>query len=943
MTSARTEDDPAEVAAGAGPVGAPVSGAPVDGTPQWPGRRTLLALGALAAAALAVAVATLDPSVPAAISQLTLALASWLTGALLYRRAGELPGPTGGAWRSFALAAVLIGCTEALDPLFAVSTNEDTGSLADLPMLLAAFPAAVGCLRMIGPRLTRDLGSRVGLDVVVVLVAAVLLTEIVVRDALRGAAGPGGSLISVGYPALAALLGGIALVVFAAVAPSRRRAAGWLLLAFLGLCTSGISGSVGAELQHPGIAVVTRVAWVVMLAAGLLAAVADRPAGSRGEDDHGVGRALLGSHLAGSTAMAAVLVLVVQGATGAPVSLLESVTGGLLVLLVFLRSLLGASDGDGLARELRRTEAYFRSLVQDSAHVTVVLDGSGRVSWVSSAVLSQLGWAGRELVGRVLLELVHSDDQAELTRLLGRSGDTATPVVLRLRTRDSGWRDVEVTGGRGTGSPHTPAARRGAVLYLQDVTARRSTELRLERLAYTDHLTGLSNRPRFETALNGARSRAADGFAACVLVVDLDGFKAVNDVAGHEAGDQVLVEVADRLRSVVRDRDLVARLGGDEFGVLVHAGVNEAMALAGRIVAELDTSYRSPATAGEDAGRGPLFPLSCSIGVAQLTAEDDEATAVRHADLALRAAKAAGKNCVRVHADTVDSESGRRTRLARDLPAAFANEELQLVYQPVVGLVERRVLGVEALVRWEHPELGPVLPHEFVILAEDDGLIVPLQRWVLQRATADLAGWLAEGHDLQLGVNISVRHVLAGCLADDVRAALAEAGVPARRLMLELTESMLLGEDERGLTEVTELQTMGCIISLDDFGRGSSSFAHLARFPVDVLKMDRSFVTGLEVDARRAVLVRGVVELGERLGIDVVAGGVETEEQLATLRTLGCRFVQGWLLGRPVPAGDLLPLVDGFDASVLDAPGVVPGRETLPVGSGPGPATLGAR
>jgi diguanylate cyclase (GGDEF)-like protein len=407
------------------------------------------------------------------------------------------------------------------------------------------------------------------------------------------------------------------------------------------------------------------------------------------------------------------------------------------------------------------------------------------------------------------------------------------------------------------------------------------------------------------------------GDTSCLLLLDLDGFKPVNDIAGHEAGDHLLVQVAERLRTTVRDGDLVGRLGGDEFAVLVRNGLDEATALAGRIVADLRTVHASAPVGGPAAGL--LFDVSGSIGVTELDPAEDVSAAIRQADLALRAAKAAGKNCVRSSGQAIDSAMGRRSRLARDLPAALESEQFRVVYQPVVGIEDRRVLGLEALVRWEHPLLGTVPPDEFIALAEDDGLIVPLQQWVLRRATADFGVLLAEGHDLKLGVNVSVRHLQAGCLAPDVAKALADAGVPPQRLMIEVTESIMLDAEDRLESDLAILQDMGCIISVDDFGRGYSSLAYLARLPVAVLKMDREFVANIETDRRGAALVAAVVELGRTLGMDVVAEGVETSGQLQALRAMGCRFVQGWLLGRPKSARELPAFLEAFDPTVLDA------------------------
>ena len=261
---------------------------------------------------------------------------------------------------------------------------------------------------------------------------------------------------------------------------------------------------------------------------------------------------------------------------------------------------------------------------------------------------------------------------------------------------------------------------------------------------------------------------------------------------------------------------------------------------------------------------------------------------------------------------------GRRARLVRDLPAALEQEQFRMVYQPVVGAQERRILGVESLVRWDHPQLGTVPPDEFITLAEDEGLIVPLQRWVLRRATQDAAALLAAGWEVQTSVNVSVRHLQAGCLAPDVAQALAESGLPPHKLILEITESVMLDAEDRLQSDLGTLEAMGCVLSIDDFGRGYSSLAYLSRLPVAILKMDREFLADIESDERGATLVAGVIDLGRRLGMDVVAEGVETPGQLRVLREIGCLYLQGWLFGRPVDATELPGVLAGFDPAVLD-------------------------
>jgi diguanylate cyclase (GGDEF)-like protein/PAS domain S-box-containing protein len=765
-------------------------------------------------------------------------------------------------------------------------------------------------------------GSRIVVDGLIVLVAVGVLGEFVLGDATVTGDGVTPALITIGYPALGALLCGIGLVTLARVGEERRRTAAWMVGVVALISVVAVADAFTRTVGGPAMDLLTALAWVAMLACAVLAAESD-PGRPAGRPARSAPVPLLGVLISHCTAYSVSLLVVGAAVTGRDISPVEGIGVGVLVLLTFVRGLLWATDGQRLARRLLRTDRRLRALVASAEDVTVVLDADGTVTWVSGGVRNQLGWRGAEITERPLAELLDGDGAVlrRLTEDVLAGVPVALPITLGLRTSAGDRRDIEVVGAAQVSAEGTPDDE--VVLHMRDVTIRRSTERELQRMAWTDYLTGLPNRARLMAALESARARAQAGEPACVLLLDLDGFKTVNDVAGHEAGDLLLGEVADRLRGTARDRDLVARLGGDEFALVVPGTAEEATALAERLLVLLDRPFRAPDPDG-GAGRGPAFGVSGSIGVAQLVPEEDAAGAIRAADLALRAAKAAGKNCVRVTGPArdgaLDDAMRRRARLARDLPDALEHGQLRLEYQPVAGLAARRVLGVEALVRWEHPVLGTVPPDEFIDLAEDDGLIVPLQQWVLKTATADLARLLAGGRDLKLGVNVSVRHLQAGCLAPDVARALASAGVPPQRLMLEVTETLLMDAHERLEGDLVTLRDMGCVISLDDFGKGFSSLAYLARMPVDVLKMDREFVAGIEGDARAASLVRTVVDLGRRLGMDVVAEGVETPGQLTELIRLGCEFVQGFLVSRPVPIDRLAEVIDGFDPSVLDGP-----------------------
>ncbi|CCH89864.1 Diguanylate cyclase/phosphodiesterase with PAS/PAC sensor(S) [Modestobacter italicus] len=902
----------------------PAPGVPAPGTAElrWPRAAVLGLLGVLALGLVLVAVRW--PEASGWAGPAVLAAASSCTAVLLLRHARSLDRPASGSWRTVALVVGLLAAGQTVAAVSGAGVNPTSAGPQDVPMLLAVPVALLGCARLVRSAAGR-ISSRVVLDAAVALVALAALLEVVSEQVLADTGGLPADLVTLLYPGASVLLCVVGLVTFAGVSESRRRAAGWLLASFSCLTLLNGTGALAAVRPSVGFDLLTEIAWLGMLAAGTLALAAD-PGRSRTAEQDASTVPLLGVVISYCAAFGVVLLLLVGRVLGRTILPVEAVAACLLLVLVLVRSLMWAADGARLTRRVLRTEAYFRTLVHGAADITIVLDHDGRITWDSGAGSHPHGWTARELEGRPLADFVHDEDRAELDAVLaaGADPDQGRGRVFRLRSRDGRWPAYEtvrvVPSGPLPALPEEPAGAgcgAGLVLHLRDVDDRRQNELELERMAYTDYLTGLPNRARLMAALDSARARTTEGDSACLLLLDLDGFKAVNDIAGHDAGDLLLGAVADRLRATVRDRDLVGRLGGDEFAVVVRAGLAESTALAERILVELTGVHRAVPTPGTDPDL--VFDVSCSIGVTELHPADDVPVTFRNADLALRAAKAAGKGCVRRHGETADAATVRRTRLARDLPDALSRGELRLLYQPVVGVAERRVLGLEALVRWDHPALGEVAPDEFIPLAEDDGLIVPLQRWVLERATAELAVLLEQGRDLQLGVNISARHLQSGSLVPDVSAALARAGVPARRLMLEVTESLFISEPDRGGGDLQTLHDLGCVISLDDFGRGYSTFAYLARLPVDVLKMDREFLAGIEDDERSAALVLSVIELGRRLAIDVVAEGVETPGQLAALRALGCRYLQGFLLGRPTAPADLPAVIDALDADLLDA------------------------
>ena len=879
----------------------------------WPRARVVGALTPVAAVvgALALLRPAWNPWAPPAV----LALVTVGVGALVFRHSRLLDPVAGTTWRAFGAIAGLLGLGHLLRAVTGAGVNPQASGLPDLALAATGPVAVLICVRLVGSTGGR-IRARVVLDVAIALTALGLLLMMVVPLSARAAGGSADPLLTAGYPAISAFLCAAGLVTFAGVSAPRRPAAAWLLLCCTSLAVTMVAGALAVGMPSPVLDAFATTAYLTMLASATTALATDPGPRARSEEPTSA-VPLAGVVISYVLAFGVLVLLLATLAAGRPLVPAEAVTVGVLMVLTLLRTLVWAADGARLTRQVLRTGAYFRTLVHRAADVTIVLDDRGRVTWAAIGGTASTTVQPRDLEGRALRDLVHPDDRPELHRALVPAADEpfeGRGAVFRLRGRDGAWPQFEtLRTSSSAGLPGSPASRDGLVLQLRDVAGRRTTELELERLAYTDYLTGLPNRAQLMAALGAARAGVAAGRPACLLLLDLDGFKPVNDIAGHEAGDHLLMQVAARLRATVRDRDLISRLGGDEFAVLVRDGIEEATALAERIVADLGT-----VAPGAEVADRLVFDVSGSVGVTALDPADDESTTIRQADLALRAAKAAGKSCVRTAGHAIDSATGRRTRLARDLPGAVESGQFRVAYQPVVGTAERRILGLEALVRWEHPVLGTVPPDEFISLAEDDGLIVGLQRWVLRRATTDAAALLAAGWDVQMGVNVSVRHLQAGCLAPDVALALAESGLPPHKLVLEITESVMLDAEDRLESDLATLTGMGCVLAVDDFGRGYSSLAYLARLPVDILKLDREFFAEIERDDRAAALVSAIVDLGRSLGMDVVAEGVETAGQLAALRGMGCRYVQGWLFGRPMPLAELQPLLETFDPGVLD-------------------------
>ncbi|MGA8116176.1 MAG: EAL domain-containing protein [Actinocatenispora sp.] len=561
---------------------------------------------------------------------------------------------------------------------------------------------------------------------------------------------------------------------------------------------------------------------------------------------------------------------------------------------------------------LSASQARFRAVFAEAAIGIAVLDPNHRVVDVNDALADLLGSPPEELVGLDLTDFAHPDDALELGDAIRRlmSGEGA-PAQVEERFAD---RNGTLVWGRVSLSAiETPAGQPYAVAMIEDITERRLLELRLEYQAWHDPLTGLANRELFFQRLSLALEDGSPGARVGLCFLDLDGFKVVNDSFGHEVGDGVLVAVAQRLDMAVRRSNcLVARMGGDEFVILVGqeqiAAGTSAQWCAEQALAALATSLRVG---------GHELAMSASIGVVEQPVKDlTAADLMQAADTTLYWAKADGKGAWAAFDPQRHAREVARYRLAATMPAAVEHGEFVVEYQPLIGLADNRLRGVEALVRWWHPELGLLGPDEFITLAEETGAIVPLGRWVLRTACEQVRKWSAlVPDDFFVSVNLAVRQAHEADLTTEVADVLRQTCLAPDQLVLELTESAIMGPAAEPLRALQTLSDMGVRLAIDDFGTGYSNLAYLRRLPVHALKIAGSFVSGMApgpvqnaVNGRRhgdpvnERIVATLVDLAHALDLTVIAEGIETGLQAERLRLLGCDVGQGWHFARPQSA-----------------------------------------
>jgi diguanylate cyclase (GGDEF)-like protein/PAS domain S-box-containing protein len=568
---------------------------------------------------------------------------------------------------------------------------------------------------------------------------------------------------------------------------------------------------------------------------------------------------------------------------------------------------------DAVEREaagIRRSEVRFRSLLQHASDLVLICTSDGIITYQSPNAETVWRYPANRLLDRPFLSLVHPEDQTALQALLDQlqtDFGTTQSTAARLRDADNTWRHAELIL---TNLLRTPGVD-GLVATIRDITERKAFEAQLTEQALHDALTGLPNRSLFQDRLEQALARAARKRETVgLLYLDIDNFKLINDSLGHQAGDELLIQVAARLRSCVRDGDTVSRFGGDEFVILLGHATDraEAVMTADRIAEEFALPFNID---GRD------FTTTASVGIALGDSAVERADIMlRNADIAMYRAKSIGKGMHVVFDASMHTNTLARMELESGLKLAVERHELRIQYQPIVMLSSGRVVEVEALVRWQHPTRGLLAPADFIPIAEDTPVIMQIGQWVLDQACRQVATWQTEFpsvHPLMVSVNLSPRQFQQPNLVDQVRRALQESGLKPACLTLEITEGVIMRDIEATILKLWALKELGVQLSIDDFGTGYSSLAYLKRLPLDILKIDRSFVSGLGRDKEDTAIVRAIISLAKSLDLAVTGEGIETSEQAELLKSWECERGQGYYFARPLDPTDLTALLGKAD------------------------------
>jgi diguanylate cyclase (GGDEF)-like protein/PAS domain S-box-containing protein len=564
--------------------------------------------------------------------------------------------------------------------------------------------------------------------------------------------------------------------------------------------------------------------------------------------------------------------------------------------------------------ELAGREYRFRSLIENLNDLVLLVRADGKVLYQSPSVQRLLGFKPDTLLGESLMNLIVEGERPALAALGAECLSQPGATVRGSLSATDLMRDVhmyEISLTNLIADPHIG----GIIAVLRDVTERGQLETALRDQALHDSLTGLPNRALFSNRAERLLEIASlDHVPVSVLFVDLDNFKTVNDGLGHGAGDGLLIAVANRMASAMRSADTVCRFGGDEFVVLIDPHATDATA---ELMAErLRDVLRVPFEIG-----GQLISMTASIGITK-SCDLDIDTLVRNADIAMYQAKSGGKNATVTFMPQMQAMAQERLQLEIDLRSAIKNHEFAVVYQPTIDLRDYSVSGVEALVRWDHPTRGRLTPDDFIPLAEENGMIVEIGQFVLREACAKAASWQNGEERLSLSVNLSPRQLELASLIDDVKAVLDETGLDPLLLVLEITETAIMKDADVVVERLDALKALGVRLAIDDFGTGYSSLSYLRRFPFDILKIDRSFVSCLQESSDAVAIVHSLMELGLALKLEIIAEGVELESQLRLLEADNCDTAQGYLFARPLPPKQLEAFLEDWvlgHAGVLTA------------------------
>jgi diguanylate cyclase (GGDEF)-like protein/PAS domain S-box-containing protein len=590
-----------------------------------------------------------------------------------------------------------------------------------------------------------------------------------------------------------------------------------------------------------------------------------------------------------------------------PAPVLSFLTAAAAAIILGM-SLLAAVIDRRSKSEIHRQKVVLDTALENMSQGLCMFDAEGRILLFNERYGEMMGRSGLQLKGRLLTDVLQ--DQKSLGQWEGDPAEFVSGLIAEAHAGNTATRTV-IQSGRSIRIVDQPMKGGGWVATFEDITEWEQAQEQISHMARHDALTNLPNRTLFREQLEQALRLVKRSDQLAVFCLDLDHFKEINDSLGHPIGDALLMQVAHRLGECVSENDTVARLGGDEFAIVQFrkdCDPSGVPSLASLIVERISAPY-------DIAGHQLVIGVSIGISLAPEDGKNPDEL-LKNADLALYRAKADGRGTYRFFETGMDARAQARRLLELDLRAALPREEFEVHYQPIRDFARDRIVAFEALVRWNHPLRGMIAPINFIPLAEETGLIVALGEWVLRQACLDAAGW---PEDIDIAVNLSPIQFKNPNLVSSVKAALEASGLPARRLELEITESVLLQNSEATLAVLHELRAFGVRISLDDFGTGYSSLSYLRSFPFDKIKIDRSFVSELATRDDSMAIVRAVTGLGKSLGIVTTAEGVETEAQFELLRREGCTQAQGYLFSRPVPAREVSEMLAKTPGSRLIA------------------------